>query len=75
MNEGRKVAAQTARLAAVQRVLEFREWMDADVQYRREQREFIDYQKPMTMKRKPTPPLKLPSDNDYKIAREEGAIT
>lgn len=75
MQQGRERSAQGARRKAIKRVLAFREWMEADAEYYRQMRRWQEYGEAMTMKGKPQPPTTgIPSDNDYKIAREEGVI-
>jgi hypothetical protein len=75
MQKGREKSAATARRNAVTRVVAFREWLTKDAEYSRQLRQWTEFGFPMEMKRKPQPPTTgIPSDNDYKIAREEGAI-
>lgn len=76
MEAGRAKAARKARREAVKRVVAFREWLTKDAEYSRQLREWTDYGFAMTMKGRPTaPPTGIPSDNDYKIAREEGVLS
>lgn len=74
MQNGRKKAAASGRRRAVQRVLAFRKWLDEDLIYSRQFKHFLATGEKVTAKKPKPPATGVPSDNDYKVAREEGAI-
>lgn len=74
MQKGRAKAAKSARKEAVRRVKEFREWLAADAEYRAQQAQWLATGKKPTAKKPPIPKDGVPSDSDYKIAREEGVL-
>lgn len=78
MQKGRAAAqakaTKKARKEAVRRVKEFRAWLTADAEYREQQRQWIATGKKATAKKPQIPKDGIPSDNDYKIAREEGVL-
>lgn len=74
MQEGRRLAGEAKRQESIQRVINFRTWLADDKEYNDQLRAFVDFGKPMTAKKPQPPPTRLPSDSDYDIARQEGAI-
>jgi hypothetical protein len=75
MQAGRRKAGEAKRQEAVQRVLNFRQWLDDDREYARQLRDAATFGKRMTAKKPKVPVTGLPSDSDYDVARQEGAIT
>ena len=78
LEEGRARAVRTRRRAAAKRVKNFRAWLNVSAAHMHKSRELeregkTDAEIKAKIGSCPPAPT-LPSDNDYKIAREEGLI-